>query len=137
MTHPLNFPIDINQIEADLPVTLSDMVQTALKSHVGRDNAISRRNLLLQLGPQMVALGMPPGRMDRNLRLAIRQLRKIGYPICSTGGSKGGYFLATDPAELEEYLTVEVHGRAMDLLEQEKAMRQGAGRQWPAQASLL
>jgi hypothetical protein len=137
MPAPLNFPIDAGQLEAELPTTLPDLVMATLQSHVGRDNAIRRRDLLLQLGPHMSQIGVPPGRMDRNLRLAIRALRKRGCPICSTGGSKGGYFLAADRSELDQYLVVEVHGRAIDLLEQEKAMRQGAERLWSAQPPLL
>jgi hypothetical protein len=69
---------------------------------------------------------------DRPVRLAINQLRKDGHPICSTGGIGGGYYTAASWDELEEYLGAEVHSRALDLLEQEKAMRDGGQRLWGA-----
>ena len=60
---------------------------------------------------------------ERQVRAAINQLRKEGQPICSTGGEGGGYYLAAGADELDTFIARELHARAMDLLEQEQAMR--------------
>jgi len=136
--HPdFNIQIDVDAMLAGLPHELDRIVVSALRSHIGRQNAISRRELLEKLRPAVIALGMRPARLDRNVRLAINRARKAGHLICATGGMNGGYFLAADQDELDAYLQVEVHSRAMDLLEQEKAMRTGAARLWPDQASMF
>ncbi len=138
MTNPnFNYPFDVEQMLEDLPRELDRLVLQTLGSHIGRDRAVSRRDLVTRLRGAMLNLGMPASRLDRNLRLSINRLRKGGYPIASTGGRSGGYFLAGSQAELDEYLKIEVHSRAMDLLEQERAMREGGSRIWPQQAPLF
>jgi hypothetical protein len=81
--------------------------------------------MLKQLGQ----LGFPM-KDDRPMRECINELRKRGQFICSAGGHKGGYWLAADPAELQDYIDRELHPRAVDLLEQEKALRAAADKQW-------
>lgn len=120
-----NQPFNIGYSAAALQQTIKDdllcgLVLAILEHHQGRENAISRSALLLEL-----ATGGNPTH-DRVCRAAINALRKSGTPICSTGGIAGGYFLAASQKELEDYIDCELHSRAMDLLEQEKAMRQGA-----------
>lgn len=137
MPTDLNFPIDVRSMIAELPAGLDRIILSVLSAHVGRDNIISRRRLIVNLAHDLVVLGVRPSRQDRTVRLAINQLRKRGYPICSTGGIKGGYFLAATRQELEDYLAVEIHARAMDLLEQERLMRSYSDRIWPSQASLF
>lgn len=132
-----NIGIDVDAMLAGLPEGLDRLTLGALAEHVGRKQAVSRNDLLLNLGPLMLALGVAQSRLDRALRLSISQLRKAGLPICSTGGPTGGYFLASNRAELDDYLRVEVHSRAMDLLEQEKSMRAGAARLWGNQPPLI
>ena len=112
------------------------MLETLLR-HVGAAQVISRQALLDNLAARMSEWGIAKSRQDRSLRLAIRQLRKSGFPICSTGGYRGGYYIAANLLELEEYLTMEVHSRAIDLLQQEKEMRAGASTFWGAQPPLL
>lgn len=132
-----NLGFDVDAMLAGLPEGLDRLILGALAGHVSRKQAVSRRDLLLNLGPDMLVLGVAQSRLDRALRLSISQLRKAGLPICSTGGPTGGYFLAADQRELDDYLRIEVHSRAMDLLEQEKSMRAGAARLWGNQPPLI
>ena len=64
------------------------------------------------------------------VRMTIQALRKDGHPICSTGGEDGGYWMAANWAELDEYLEREVRSRALDLLEQEKALKSAGEKLW-------
>jgi hypothetical protein len=137
MPTDLNFPFDVITMIADLPAGLDRAILGVLAAHVGRQNIISRKRLLDRLAPDLLKQGVRPTRQDRSVRLAINQLRKKGYPICSTGGIKGGYFLAASRQELEDYLAIEIHARAMDLLEQERLMRSHGDRIWPTQAALF
>ena len=111
---------------ASLPPGLDRTVLDILSKRVGRDQALPR--------PRLLALvrSMPASKTvsDRQLRACINGLRKSGAPICSAGGEDGGYWQAADWDELTEYLEREVHPRAMDLLEQEQALKREAERRW-------
>ena len=67
---------------------------------------------------------------DRSLRICISELRLWPTPICSVGGDGGGYYLPANESELAEYLSHEVRPKAMDYLEQEKALKQWAEGFW-------
>lgn len=58
---------------------------------IGRDNAITSKALAVAAGYKSI----------RDLQKAIRALRLMGVPVISIPGSPGGYFLSSDPAELE------------------------------------
>ena len=131
-----NISINVQEMIRDLPEGLFRAVLNTLANHIGREKAIRRRDLVLLLSP-LLRQKYKPSRYDRSVRLAINQLRKQGYPICSTGGPNGGYFIAANREELEEYLQLEIHARAMDLLAQEQSMRAGSARLWPSQPSLF
>jgi hypothetical protein len=107
-----------------LPVGLERAMLRLLSFHQGREKAIGREALVLELA----RLGFRVS--EREARLQINLLRKAGHPICSTGGTDGGYWLAADWNELQEYIDREIHSRAMDLLEQEQALRAEAERRW-------
>lgn len=64
------------------------------------------------------------------MRAQINLLRKQGVLIYSAGGHGGGYYIARDWGELEDYIRQELRPRAIDLLEQEKALKTGARREW-------
>ena len=64
------------------------------------------------------------------MRACINELRKAGHLICSTGGEGGGYYLPEDWEEMNEFIERELHPRAMDLLEQEKALIAEAEKRW-------
>jgi hypothetical protein len=107
-----------------MPPGLDRAVLRVLTARVGREAAISRPNLLAALK----SLGFDVH--ERQARAMINLLRKQGHPICSTGGSDSGYWWAANWAELNEYLEREVHSRAMDLLEQEQALKKAGERAW-------
>jgi hypothetical protein len=104
---------------ANLPAGLERALRRVLDQRVGEESAISRADLLRQLG--MLGFGFVD---ERTVRALINDLRKRGELICSRGGSGGGYWYAASREEMEAYLEHEIHPRAMDLLEQEKALRQ-------------
>lgn len=123
-----NVGFDIEKAIRDLPPGLDRAILRVMSFHVGRDKTIARSDLVTELA--MVGFGFKD---DRPVRLAINQLRHEGHLICSTGGKSGGYFLASSWSELDDYLQAEVHSRAMDLLEQESAMRKAGETAWGSQ----
>jgi hypothetical protein len=115
---------DLDGYIASLQPGLDRAVLRALQHQVGRDLAISR----VELVTKVRRLGFDVH--ERGVRAMINELRKDGHLICSTGGKGGGYWLAKDWRELREFLDSEVHPRAMDLLQTEKAMKQAAQMRW-------
>jgi hypothetical protein len=111
---------------------LEKAVLHLLAEHVGRDNLIGGQAMLFELQAQGFKINE-----TRYFREAINRLRKEQWPIGSTGGIKGGYWLCKSWSELEAVLGVQFHDFAMDLLEQEKAMRQGAAKMWGPQMSFI
>jgi len=110
---------------------LNESVLHVLKQHEGSDKAISRDDLISLIN----GCYLPAG--DRAIRQAINDLRHEGYPICSTGGTDGGYWWAKDNEELYEFLHREVEPRIADLSEQRKAMMLYAMRHTVIQPHLL
>lgn len=108
----------------EYPPGLEKTIYQALFRCPGRDNAISRARLL------MVVQSCHPKTTDRQLRACINQMRKDGVMICSTGGEDGGYWLAANWDELNEYLDREVHSRLTDLAEQERALKEAGVSRW-------
>jgi hypothetical protein len=111
-------------VPPELPVGIERAMIRLLDFHVGREQAISRGDMLGALK----SLGFRVS--EREARSVINLLRKEGYLICSTGGEGGGYWLGANWQELNEYLERELHSRAMDLLEQEKALKNAAEQRW-------
>jgi len=97
-------------------------ILSVLQFHIGRDQAISRKDLL--------SLVRSWNLEDRSLRICISELRLRPMPICSVGGEGGGYYLPANELELVEYLSHEVRPKAMDYLELEKALKQWAEGFW-------
>lgn len=119
--HPYNVGYDR---DPNLPAALIAAVRNVLNMHVGRSQAIPRPELLRQVRLRCAT-------DDRKLRQVINHLRKTGVLILSTGGESGGYWLAADADEAEEFIQAEFISRARDLQEQAKAMRQAIEDQWP------
>ena len=95
---------------------LNESVLHAIQKRVEAENTISRDNLVSLINGCYVAAG------ERAIRQAINDLRHEGYPICSTGGTDGGYWWAKDANELYEFIHREIEPRMADLSEQRKAM---------------
>lgn len=120
MTHKHEFSNPLSKIDPGFARSL----QTILQFHRGKENAVPRSDLLEKLK----MAGWDTG--DRTMRGQINLLKKKGALICSCGGHGGGYYLARDWGELEDYIGQELRPRAMDLLEQEKALKAGAFSEW-------
>ena len=119
-----NKGVDMGAMIAELPVGLDRAVLRVLSMHKGRENAISRGQLVLDVGSMGFHMH------ERAIRACINLLRKDGHPICSTGGEDGGYWWAVNWDELNDYLQREVDARATDLLEQSRALRATGERLW-------
>jgi hypothetical protein len=121
----------LDDILANLPSGLDRALLSIFRYHQGKENAIPRDDLLEMLKMH----GWKTS--DRVMRAQINLLRKDGHLICSAGGHGGGYYIARDWSELEDYIGQELRPRAMDLLEQEKALKIGARREWGENSTQL
>lgn len=103
--------------------TLETEIANIMQYHVGRKKAIRGKRLLARIrdNKQFAATN------EREMRAAIAELRKTGAElILSTGGIRGGYWLAATPDEVDEFVAAEIDARAFDLLETKKAMMRAA-----------
>ena len=108
----------------EMPSGLEREILSRLRYQVGKDSAVPRETLLAMVKVS----GFPI--TDRVLRDQINALKKDEYPICSTGGTGGGYYFAANWAELEEYIEHELISRIADLSEQRKALQIGGKKLW-------
>ena len=108
-----------------LPIGVERALLRILSYHVGEEKAIKKPELMSQLANSGFRLDD-----DRPVRALINHLRKGGHMICSKGGVSGGYWIAGKREEMEEFLERELHSRAMDLLEQERALRESMKEKW-------
>ena len=126
-----NQNVDLDTYLKDAEPGLERAVLRVLQHRVGREMAISRAGLV----EAVHSLGFEAG--DRQIRVMSNKLRKDGRLICSTGGTRGGYWLAKDWNELNEFLRREVLPRALDLLDTEKALKDSAEKRWGIQHPTL
>ena len=122
----------LESLSEDIKQRLEKSVLLIISYHIGRKNVISGARLLFEL--QCEGFDIKDTRYFREI---INKLRKEGYAIGSTGGIRGGYWLCENMQELDAFLKVQFHDFAMDLLEQESAMRKGAARMWGIQMSVV
>ena len=102
-------------------------VRAALEFHVGKENAISRKKLLKKI----------PGLNDRQMRIAIYQLRNDGCLICSRGGRGGGYWMAENIDDVQLFINTELRSRAYDMLKTAQRMEHSAIAQFGSQIQFL
>lgn len=125
-----NSGVNVKELIDHLPAGLERAIRRVLSFHVGRENAISRSQLISDLA----RIGFDYiDKDDRPVRICINQIRKSGTPgswICSTGGVGGGYWLAKDQEEMEEFIEHEEESRLGDFAKQMKAMRIAARKHW-------
>ena len=107
----------------DMPSGIDRTILGILMYHVGKENAISRDELL-------VKSKLSWDISDRGLRDQINSLKKSEFLICSTGGVGGGYYLAQNWDELEDYIGHELLSRIKDLSEQRKSLQLGGKKLW-------
>lgn len=109
-------------------VAVQYCVLTALKDSVGHEYQITRSALVRKV--QLIwywrisKVDKPPG--DRKIRNTIRELRREGALICSTGGTKGGYWIPERLGEVMFFISSEFVARAMDMLVTAKRMKDAA-----------
>lgn len=117
---------------AKLSPDLKSAILEILKGHTGKCEAIGGKSLLISL----VRSGHKTD--QRRMRLAISDLRRSGYLICSAPGAAGGYYMPANRAEFEEFLHTEYLAKIADMQETLHAMQSAARRQFtPNQLDLL
>jgi hypothetical protein len=125
-----NAGVNVKELIENLPAGLERAIRRVLDFHVGRENAISRSQLISDLA----RMGFNYlDKDDRPMRACINQIRKSGTPgswICSTGGLGGGYWLAKNQEEMEEFINHEEESRLGDFAKQMRAMRSAAEKRW-------
>ena len=111
-----------DDILAAMPLGLDRAILRVLSMHIGRDQAIGREGLVLAAA----SLGFPAH--ERQVREAVKELRRQGELICSAAGEDGGYYLASSREEFEEFAQSEFGAKIADMSQTLGAMRQAADR---------
>ena len=65
-----------------------------LANHIGRENGITAADLVTEMHGESGAA------LEREMRVAVQQLREEGHHICAHPSS--GYYLAANPQELDD-----------------------------------
>ena len=105
----------------NMPAGLDRAILRVLDFHHGKVTAIGGDDLTRQV--QSSGFGSVD---QRTVKEQIKELRRQGHLICSAPGREGGYYLATDANELEEFLHVEFEAKISDMAETARAMRKAA-----------
>jgi hypothetical protein len=106
-------------------------VLRVLSFHIGKENTIKRLDLAEDLRRMGFGSNLVPLTFDRHMRAAIAELRKDGHLICSSSGD-GGYYLARDRAEYNDFAQVEYRSKITDMADTLRAMDQAAARRFGA-----
>jgi hypothetical protein len=104
-------------------------VLRVLSNHIGKENTIRRLDLAEDLHRMGFGSDLVPLTFDRHMRAAIAELRKDGHLICSSSGD-GGYYLARDRMEYDDFAQVEYRSKITDMAETLHAMDQAAARRF-------
>lgn len=110
-------------------MTLSDLdrsILAILSRHIGRLNAISRRDLCAALACRRLS--------ERQVREQIRLLRRAGHLIGSAPGEDGGYYLITTLEEFNQFMQMEYLAKIKDMSETAHAMTRAANQVWGSAA---
>ena len=117
---------------------LRSCVLMALKGAVGHSQRMSRGSLIAAVREAYrshYAGDKLPG--DRRIRNTIRDLRRDGALILSTGGRKGGYWKAESLNEVREFCSKELEARAKDLFWTASQMESAAMAEFGEQMVLI
>lgn len=95
-----------------------------VQPHQGETQAIHGEELHAQLQARGLELD------ERQMRDAIKQLRRQGKLICAKPGVKGGYFMATSMTEFEGFDQEEFSAKIADMEQTRQAMRKAARQQF-------
>jgi hypothetical protein len=108
-----------------MPVGLERAILRILSQRVGVENAILGSQMFDMLRGLGFALSDP-----RQMREAIKGLRREGHLICSAPGTTGGYWLAANREELESFGRQEFEAKIIDMSETWRAMQQAGQRKF-------
>lgn len=108
----------------NMPTGLDRAVLRVLSQRFGRSKAIGRGLLVQTVGK----LGFSAH--ERQIREMIKELRRQGHLICSAAGSNGGYWMAADRKEFEEFGRQEFEAKIIDMSETWRAMQKAADQQF-------
>lgn len=115
----------IDQMEAGL----DRAVLRCLEKRVGEAKAVQKPELLFDLNRMGFGSRLSRETFERQVRRAIVELRNQGQLICSNSGG-GGYYLAADLAEFDEFIEREYRGRIRDLQATVDVMTRAATDRW-------
>ena len=114
-------------------------VLKSLKYAHGHDKRLGRSDLISAVATNwyytVSKTTRPPG--DRKVRNIIKELRRSGCLIISTGGRKGGYWIPESLSEILLFVTKELVSRAMDLLYTAKKMVEAGQRKYSGQSYMF
>lgn len=116
--------LNYDQIIRNMPPGLDRAILRILEFHRGKVAAVGGEELTRQVS----STGYPTD--QRVVREAIKELRRAGHLICSMPGNAGGYYLALDAAEFDEFVTQEFEAKIADMAETLRAMRLAAREQF-------
>lgn len=88
--------------------------------NVGRKQAIPRVKMVAKVRDAGYDLD------EREVRGVIHDLRREGHLIIGASGEGGGYFLAENKKEVDDFIAKEINSHAMDLLQTKRIMRKKA-----------
>jgi hypothetical protein len=100
-----------------------------LSFHIGKENTIKRSDLVENLRLMGFGHYLMPITFDRHMRAAVAELRKQGALVCSSSGD-GGYYLARDRFEYDEFSQVEYRSKIIDMAETLRAMDLSAAKRF-------
>ena len=106
----------------DLPPDLNLAILTILSFHTSSRNPIPRVRLCSALKGFNIS--------DRHIRERIKQLRRSGHLIGSSSHDNGGYYLITNPADLQDFLSREYLAKISDMRQTVEAMSKSASQRW-------
>lgn len=104
----------------NIPEGLDAAVLCVFEQHIGKKRVISRTGLVWKLA------GMGLRAEERSVRECIKQLRRVGHLICSMPGSGGGYYMAENKAEFDEFIQAEFDAKIHDMSLTRNAMSAAA-----------
>jgi hypothetical protein len=121
---------DYKELLGEMPVGLDRAVLRVLSYRRGRDRAVGRTELVNLTAAEGFRVH------ERALREQIKQLRRAGHLICSMPGEDGGYYLAKDLVEYQEFKRMEFEGKIADMAETLRAMDAAAVKEFGSAAQM-
>jgi hypothetical protein len=112
--------MDYKKLIASMPKGIERDTLRVISYHIGKERAIGRTALVASLSEQGIHSN------ERAVRFVIRDLRREGHLICSTPGDNGGYYLASNLAEYQDFRQAEFVAKIIDMNETVRAMDHAA-----------